>query len=153
MKRSQTYKDYVELMEVVCEWNVNTRCYVLGRIDADYEAGILPENERRALIKKIAITEEEIEKINFDKKLNEELRALNSDANEFDDTKKKKRSKKYEDYIKLMNAVSEWNVNTGCYFLGRIGADFCEKRLPEDEWLELAEKIPLSAQEKYDINF
>jgi len=85
--------------------------------------------------------------------LNEELRALNSDTNEFDDTKKKKRSKKYEDYSKLMNAVSEWNVNTGCYFLGRIGADFCWGRLPEDEWSELFDKVPLSSEEKYNINF
>jgi len=51
MKRSYLYKIYIKMMEVVSEWNVNTRCYVFGRIEADYEAGDLPENDMRDLIK------------------------------------------------------------------------------------------------------
>ncbi|MCX8054210.1 MAG: hypothetical protein N3A67_00875 [Ignavibacteria bacterium] len=45
------------------EWNTNTSCYYLGRIHMAFEWGLITEEERNDLRKKLRITQKEIDDI------------------------------------------------------------------------------------------
>lgn len=64
-----------------------------------------------------------------------------------------KRSELFEEYVEEMEIVSDWNIHTCCYVLGSLGRDYRNGNLPEEEWHELTDKVPLSAEEKEKINF
>ncbi len=67
--------------------------------------------------------------------------------------KESKKSKVYDGYIEEMEGVEEWNVQTCCYVLGSLGRDFVNGNLPENEWLELADMVPLSLEDRQKISW
>ncbi|MCX8055956.1 MAG: hypothetical protein N3A67_09870 [Ignavibacteria bacterium] len=47
------------------DWNIETKCYVVGLIDQLYIKGFLTFEESEILTKKIPITQEELSRINW----------------------------------------------------------------------------------------
>ena len=47
------------------DWNIETKCYVVGLIDQLYIDGFLTQEEANRLTKKVPITKEELSRINW----------------------------------------------------------------------------------------